>query len=226
MNSAAAPHGFQARVIKRQTPPSEKAQSAQAAASSPPQDATIISNAHAEAKQIIAAAQADAKAFIEQAQMQQTEAYTAFVQATHLEMSKELIAFRMALQNEIGQTRVTLARIIRSSCEKIIGVMNPPDKLLDRIIDQGVRTYAKGGKVILRVSPADKEAALAVATRFSAAKSDIVFHVVDEETMPEGQCQIENADTVIHLGLKPQLDLLEALLARTDESDQQKAAAV
>jgi flagellar biosynthesis/type III secretory pathway protein FliH len=211
--------GYSARLIRAGTPAPPRMEGADVTVAP---EGLMVDPHQAEADRIIARAEALAESMItraqEAAQRLQDQAEIDAKIKREARLAEELLSFSRKIRMELDEVRPLLTRMVIEAVEAIVGTM-PEEALAERMIRRALRDFEGANQAILITARADYEALSSVVHTMRMAGETTIRSVQTDPDLPPGTCRLESGGISLALGLRAQLDVLEAMLLREEAAE-------
>ena len=160
-------------------------------------------SAEEEAQAIIAAAKSKAK-------LVEEEAFQEGLNQARSQVASEMVALGQAKDKMLKDVGAKVPSIIQKVVTNLLGTLPKPE-LVATLLQQAIKEEALGLKLVVKVHPSCKDAALEVFTKLDT--TDMTIKVVAEDSFCEDQCVVESELGVVDASLQGLLEKLREVLA-------------
>jgi flagellar biosynthesis/type III secretory pathway protein FliH len=211
--SETGPAGYASRILR--------AEARSVASQDAVVPAPVVDPVKAEADLLVQRAEMQARTVLTHA-MQEAErirddAAAAAESERQSRLAEDMLKFSRRMRQEIDDIRPRLARMVVEAVESIIGTL-PEDEVAERMLRRGLRDLDADMRVTLHCSRADRPTLAAIVERMAEAGEHSIGAVEADADLETGTCRLESAGVSVELGIRAQLDLLEELLLREEQS--------
>ena len=159
-------------------------------------------SAEEEAQAIIEAAKSKAKLIEE-------EAFQEGLSQARSQVASEMVALGQAKDKMIKDVGAKVPSIIQKVVTNLLGTLPKPE-LVGTLLQQAIKEETLGLKLVVKVHPSCKDAALAVFTKLDT--TDMTIKVVAEDSFSEDKCVVESDLGVVDASLQGLLEKLREVL--------------